>query len=77
MSVEEVVEHLRRSDPAEAATWLQAAAGDRDGLDRREGGSAPKLVSYHADELRRVERGYGVSESGQALRPPGGLSGQL
>ncbi|MDA0266033.1 MAG: type I restriction-modification system endonuclease [Cyanobacteria bacterium] len=70
MSVAEMVEHLRRSDPAEAAAWLQDRRAIATVLDRREGGSAPKLVSYHADELRRVERGYGVSESGQPYGRP-------
>lgn len=70
MSVAEMVEHLRRSDPAEAAAWLQDRREIATVLDRREGGSAPKLVSYHADELRRVERGYGVSESGQPYGRP-------
>jgi type I restriction enzyme R subunit len=40
MSVEEMVEHLRRSDPAEAAAWLQDRRAIATVLDRREGGSA-------------------------------------
>jgi type I restriction enzyme R subunit len=70
MPVEEVVQHLRQSSPNEAATWLKQRQEIAEILDRREGGSQPVLVSYHADELRRVERGYGVSESGEAYGRP-------
>jgi len=33
-------------------------------------GTQPILISYHADELRSVERGYGVSESGATYSKP-------
>lgn len=70
MSVNEVVQYLRQSAPAEAAAWLRQRKAMAAILDRREGGSQPMLVSYHADELRRVERGYGVSELGEAYGRP-------
>lgn len=70
MSVDEVVKHLRQSHPGEAAAWLKQRRDIAEILDRREGGSQPMLVSYHADELRRVERGYGVSEAGVAYGRP-------
>jgi type I restriction enzyme R subunit len=70
MPVEEMVQHLRQSSPSEAASWLKQRRAMAEILDRREGGSQPKLVSYHADELRRIERGYGVSESGEAYGRP-------
>jgi type I restriction enzyme R subunit len=34
-------------------------------LDRQDGGIKPVLVSHHADQLRRVERGYGKAERPQ------------
>ncbi|WP_204140846.1 type I restriction-modification system endonuclease [Halomicronema sp. CCY15110] len=70
MPVDEVVQHLRQSTPDEAATWLKQRKEIAEILDRREGGSQPVLVSYHADELRRVERGYGVSEAGEPYGRP-------
>jgi len=70
MPVDEVIQHLRQSSPDEAATWLKQRREIAEILDRREGGGQPVLVSYHADELRRVERGYGVSESGEAYGRP-------
>lgn len=70
MPVDEVVQHLRQRSPGEAATWLKQRREIAEILDRRAGGSQPVLVSYHADELRRVERGYGVFESGEAYGRP-------
>jgi type I restriction enzyme R subunit len=70
LPLDEVVQHLKQSSPGEAAAWLTQRRAIADVLDRREGGSQPVLVSYHADELRRVERGYGVSESGEAYGKP-------
>ncbi|MEB3213226.1 MAG: type I restriction-modification system endonuclease, partial [Leptolyngbyaceae bacterium] len=70
MSVGEVVQHLKQISPHEAATWLKQRKAIAEILDRREGGSDPVLVSYHEDELRRIERGYGVSESGASYGRP-------
>ncbi|MDA0267205.1 MAG: type I restriction-modification system endonuclease [Cyanobacteria bacterium] len=70
MPVDKMLQHLRQSSPREAATWLTQRRAMAEVLDRREGGSQPMLVSYHADELRRVERGYGVSEVGVAYGKP-------
>jgi type I restriction enzyme R subunit len=70
MPVGEIIQHLQQSNPSEAAAWLRQRREMAEILDRREGGSQPMLVSYHADELRRVERGYGVSEAGVAYGRP-------
>ena len=70
LPLDEVVQHLKQSSPSEAAAWLKQRRAIAEVLDRREGGSQPVLVSYHADELRRVERGYGVSEAGVAYGKP-------
>jgi type I restriction enzyme R subunit len=40
MPVDEMVEHLRQSSPAEAAAWLKQRREIATILDRREGGSA-------------------------------------
>jgi type I restriction enzyme R subunit len=34
-------------------------------LDRKDGGIQPILISHHADEVRRIERGYGSAERPQ------------
>lgn len=70
MPVDEVVDHLRQSSPADAAHWLQERKQIAEILDQRDGGRKPVLVSYHADELRRVEQGYGVAEDGTEYGKP-------
>ncbi|MEO1353446.1 MAG: type I restriction-modification enzyme R subunit C-terminal domain-containing protein, partial [Cyanobacteria bacterium J06635_15] len=70
MPLDEVANHLRHSSPMEAANWIKERKQIADMLDRREGGQRPVLVSYHADELRRVEQGYGVAEDGTEYGRP-------
>ncbi|MEM9163491.1 MAG: type I restriction-modification system endonuclease, partial [Cyanobacteria bacterium P01_F01_bin.4] len=70
MPLDEVANHLRHSSPTAAANWLKERKQIADMLDRREGGQRPVLVSYHADELRRVEQGYGVAEDGTEYGRP-------
>ncbi|MEM1251609.1 MAG: type I restriction-modification system endonuclease [Cyanobacteria bacterium P01_H01_bin.21] len=70
MPVDEVVDHLRQSSPASVANWLQERKQIAEILDRRDGGRKSVLVSYHADELRRVEQGYGVAEDGTEYGKP-------
>lgn len=59
MPVADMAQHLRDCSPQEAAAWLKARRQIAQMLDQRDGGRAPMLISNHADELRRVERGYG------------------
>ncbi|MEM9008588.1 MAG: type I restriction-modification enzyme R subunit C-terminal domain-containing protein, partial [Cyanobacteria bacterium P01_F01_bin.86] len=70
MPVDQVVDHLKQYSPADAAHWLQERKQIAEILDRRDGGRKPVLVSYHADELRRVEQGYGVAEDGTEYGKP-------
>lgn len=63
MPLAALVDYLRQMQPAQVAEWLQARAEIAAILDQQETGKRSLLVSYHPDELRRVERGYGV-ESG-------------
>jgi type I restriction enzyme, R subunit len=78
MPIQAVVQHLQQSDAAQVQQWFeqQKALAQPLGtsiaqiLDRKSGGTQPMLISYHADELRSVERGYGVSESGAAYGKP-------
>ena len=69
MPLAEVADYLNDCKPQEAAAWLREQIAQM--LDRKEGGgSRPKLVSYHDDYLRRVERGYGVAEDGTEFARP-------
>ncbi|OUC13586.1 MAG: type I restriction-modification system endonuclease [Alkalinema sp. CACIAM 70d] len=70
MALPELMQFLRRSDPIQVQAWLGDRGGIAQLLDRREGGGQPLMISYHADELRRVERGYGVAENGQPYGKP-------
>ena len=62
MSVPEMVTHLKESSPEQAVQWLQQRRQIAQLLDRRDGGTQPVLISHHADELRRVEIGYGKAQ---------------
>ena len=70
MPVDEVADHLKQCDPIEAASWFQQRQQIAKLLDRKDGGGNPMLVSYHADELRRVEQGFGVAEDGTEYGRP-------
>lgn len=70
MPLPEMVNHLKQSDPAQVQAWLQERKQIAQILDRKDGGRQPLIISYHQDELRRVERGYGVAESGQPYGRP-------
>ena len=70
MAIDEVADHLKQSSPTEAASWLKERKQMAEMLDRRDGGRKPVLVSYHDDELRRVEQGYGVAEDGAEYDKP-------
>ncbi|MDX2232390.1 MAG: type I restriction-modification system endonuclease [Leptolyngbyaceae cyanobacterium bins.349] len=70
MSLQELVSHLKQSEPAEVQAWLRERKQIAQILDRKDGGTQPLIISYHQDELRRIERGYGVSESGQPYGRP-------
>lgn len=70
MPLQELVTHLKQSDPAQAQAWLRERQQIAQILDRKDGGTQPLIISYHQDELRRIERGYGVSESGQPYSRP-------
>lgn len=59
MTMPEMVEHLKQSTPQQIAQWFQDKGQIAEILDRRDGGREPILISRHADELRRVETGYG------------------
>lgn len=70
MPLQEVINHLKQSDSAQVKEWLRERKQIAQILDRKDGGTRPLLISYHQDELRRVERGYGVAESGQPYGKP-------
>lgn len=70
MPLQQVIDHLKQSDSAQVQTWIRERQQLAQILDRKEGGTQPLIISYHQDELRRVERGYGVAESGQAYGKP-------
>ena len=70
MGVEEMAQHLNESNPQQAAAWFTQRKQVAEMLDRQDGGRRPMLVSYEEDELRRVERGYGVAEDGTEYGRP-------
>lgn len=70
MPLEQVINHLKQSTPQQVQEWLRERKQIAQILDRKDGGRQPLIISYHQDELRRVERGYGVSESGQPYGKP-------
>ncbi|MBD2211214.1 type I restriction-modification system endonuclease [Nostoc linckia FACHB-104] len=59
MGMAEMINHLRQTDPQQLKEWFKQRASIAQMLDARDGGRQPILISRHADELRRVERGYG------------------
>jgi type I restriction enzyme R subunit len=62
MPASDLVRHLRTLGASGAAAWFQDRADLALYLDRARTGDGPKLIiSHHEDELRRVERGYGVA----------------
>lgn len=64
MPMEGVIRHLQQASPAEASQWLAERPQFASFLDSLTGPSQKLVISEHADELRRVERGYG-----HAVRP--------
>jgi type I restriction enzyme R subunit len=70
MPLEQVINHLKQSTPQQVQEWLRERKQIAQILDRKDGGTQSLIISYHQDELRRVERGYGVSESGQPYGKP-------
>lgn len=65
MPVENLVEHLRQTEPMQLKQWFQERAEIARILDLRDGGTLPVLISHHPDELRRLEQGYGNAEQPQ------------
>ncbi|MGB7249055.1 MAG: type I restriction-modification system endonuclease [Phormidesmis sp.] len=70
MPVDEVADYLKQCEALEAASWFKQRQQIAKLLDRQDGGGNPMLVSYHADELRRVEQGFGVAEDGTEYGKP-------
>lgn len=62
MPIPEMINHLRQSNPQQVQEWFRQRAVIAQMLDARDGGRQPLLISRHADELRRVERGYGNAQ---------------
>lgn len=58
-SPDALIRELRRQTPAEAAEWFREHGALAHFLDSVSGDGLKFLVSEHADEVRRVERGYG------------------
>ncbi len=76
MSVPEMVNYLKKMkniSPGEVSQWLQdkkaielrSAYAIAEILDRRDGGTQPLLISHHADQVIKVERGYGKGQKPQ------------
>lgn len=65
MPVENLVEHLRQTQPMQLKQWFQERGEIARILDLRDGGTQPVLISHHPDELRRLEQGYGNAEQPQ------------
>ncbi|UBF30506.1 type I restriction-modification system endonuclease (plasmid) [Kovacikia minuta CCNUW1] len=70
MPLQEVIDHLKQSNPQQVQAWLRERKQIAQILDHKDGGKEPLIISYHQDELRRVERGYGVAENGQPYGKP-------
>ncbi|SRR5579883_998336 len=62
MPVQDMIEHLRESDPLQLKEWFSQRAAIAEILDIKDGGAKPLLISRHPDELRSVERGYGNAQ---------------
>ncbi|MBM0745454.1 type I restriction-modification system endonuclease [Phormidium sp. CLA17] len=71
MPLQDIVPHLKQSGAAQVRDWFEQRKAIAQILDRQDGGTQPILISYHADELVGIERGYGVSESGVPYGKPG------
>jgi type I restriction enzyme R subunit len=54
-----LITHIRRSDPTVLADWFRQNRSVLSILTAVEEGAPRYIISEHADELRRVERGYG------------------
>ncbi|RUT09018.1 hypothetical protein DSM106972_010710 [Dulcicalothrix desertica PCC 7102] len=62
MLFEELINYWRQSSPQQLKEWFNKRKGIAQILDAKDGGRKPVLISRHADELRRVERGYGGAQ---------------
>ena len=62
MPFEELINYWRQSSPQQLKEWFNKRKGIATMLDAKDGGRKPVLISRHADELRRVERGYGGAQ---------------
>ena len=62
MPFQDMVNHLRQTDPLQLKEWFSSRAAIAQILDLRDGGTKPLLISHHTDELRQVERGYGNAD---------------
>ncbi|KJH69645.1 type I restriction-modification system endonuclease [Aliterella atlantica] len=65
MPVENLVEHLKQTEPMQLKQWFQERAEIARILDLRDGGTLPVLISHHPDGIRRLEQGYGNAEQPQ------------
>ncbi|MEZ6049288.1 MAG: type I restriction-modification system endonuclease [Planctomycetaceae bacterium] len=59
MDREKLIEHIRQSEPEELADWFQRNPVTTSILSEVRQSGTKYIISDHADELRRVERGYG------------------
>ncbi|HEY9801527.1 MAG TPA: type I restriction-modification system endonuclease [Leptolyngbyaceae cyanobacterium] len=62
MEIADMINHIRQSDPQQLKEWFRQRTAIAQMLDARDGSRQPILISRHADELRRVERGYGNAQ---------------
>ncbi|OKH32226.1 hypothetical protein NIES2101_40815 [Calothrix sp. HK-06] len=62
MPFEQLINYWRQSSPQQLKEWFNKRQGIAQILDAKDGGRKPVLISRHADELRRVERGYGGAQ---------------
>ncbi|WP_166831858.1 type I restriction-modification system endonuclease [Thalassoroseus pseudoceratinae] len=56
-----LIDHVRQTDPKNLAEWFQQHAPTSSILDEVRHTGTQYIVSNHADELRRIERGYGAA----------------
>ncbi|PSF37613.1 hypothetical protein C7H19_08635 [Aphanothece hegewaldii CCALA 016] len=70
MDIPQIVDYFRHNDPQTLAQWFKDKVQIAQILDRRDGGTQPVLISYHRDEVRRVETGYG-----EGIKPEDYLEG--
>lgn len=62
MTPSALLHRLRHQPSTEAAKWFAANKPVIELLDQSTGDGGKLIISYHPDELRRVERGYGKGE---------------